>query len=141
MTSRIIKSGKPIIINREMDRRGLELGAIVIGKQALSYLGVPILVGGTCQGAISVQSTQTEGIYDAGDERLLSTIAANVGVALQNARLFNETKEALEQQTAAAEGLQVISSSVADTAPVFDTILASCQRLFASEQLAVMLLD
>ena len=50
-------------------------------------------------GAISVQSTQTEGVYDADDERLLSTIAANVGVALQNARLFNETKEALDQQT------------------------------------------
>jgi signal transduction histidine kinase/CheY-like chemotaxis protein len=88
---------------------------------------------------VSVQSTQTEGIYDADDERLLSTIAANVGVALQNARLFNETKEALEQQTATAEVLQVISSSVADAAPVFDKILDSCQRLFASDQLAVML--
>ena len=92
LTSRIIRSGKPLIINRETDRRGLELGAIVIGKQALSYLGVPILVGGTSVGAISVQSTQTEGIYDADDERLLSTIAANVGVALQNARLFKRRR-------------------------------------------------
>ena len=65
---------------------------------------------------ISVQSTQTEGAYDADDERLLSTIAANVGVALQNVRLFNETKEALEQQTATAEVLQVISSSTTDVA-------------------------
>jgi GAF domain-containing protein/CheY-like chemotaxis protein len=139
LTSRIIESGKPLIINREADRHGLELGAVVIGKQALSYLGVPIRVGGTCVGVVSVQSTQTEGIYDADDERLLSTIAANVAVALQNARLFNETKEALEQQTATAEVLQVISSSVADAAPVFDKILDSCQRLFASDQLAVML--
>ena len=103
LTSRIIKSGKPLIINRETDRRGLELGAIVIGKQALSYLGVPILVGGTCQGAISVQSTQTEGAYDADDERLLSTIAANVGVALQNARLFQEAQEARAAAEAANE--------------------------------------
>ncbi|HWZ74102.1 MAG TPA: GAF domain-containing protein [Casimicrobiaceae bacterium] len=103
LTSRIIKSGKPLIINRDTDRRSLELGAIVIGKQALSYLGVPILVAGTCQGAISVQSTQTEGIYDAGDERLLSTIAANVGVALQNARLFQEAQEARALAEAANE--------------------------------------
>jgi GAF domain-containing protein len=84
LTSRIIKSGKPLIINRDTDRRTLELGAVVVGKQALSYLGVPILVAGTCQGAISVQSTLMEGVYDADSERLLSTIAANVGVALQN---------------------------------------------------------
>jgi K+-sensing histidine kinase KdpD len=46
------------------------------------------MVGGTSLGVISVQSTQMENIYDADDERLLSTIAANVGVAVQNARLF-----------------------------------------------------
>jgi signal transduction histidine kinase/CheY-like chemotaxis protein len=141
LTSRIIKSGKALIINQEKDRRSLELGPNIVGRQALSYLGVPILVGGTSLGVISVQSTHTEGAYDADDERLLSTIAANVGVALQNARLFNETREALDQQTATGEVLQVISSSIADTAPVFDKILDSCQRLFASEQLAIMLLE
>ena len=76
----------------------------VVGRRALSYLGVPIIEGGTCMGVVSVQSTKIEGAYDADDERLLSTIAANVGVALQNARLFNETKEALEQQTATRRG-------------------------------------
>ena len=103
LTSRIIKSGKALIINRETDRRGLELGARVVGKHALSYLGVPILVGGTSLGVVSVQSTQTEGMYDDDDERLLSTIAANVGVALQNARLFQEAQEARAAAEAANE--------------------------------------
>ncbi|TMH65344.1 MAG: GAF domain-containing protein, partial [Betaproteobacteria bacterium] len=107
LTSRIIKSGKALTINREKDRLSLELGPTVIGKQALSYLGVPILVGGTSQGAISVQSTRTEGMYDADDERLLSTIAANVGVALQNARLFQDAQEA----RAAAEAANDAKSS------------------------------
>ncbi|HET9763457.1 MAG TPA: GAF domain-containing protein, partial [Casimicrobiaceae bacterium] len=103
LTGRIVQSGKPLIINREMDRRTLELGTAVIGKQALSYLGVPIMVGGTCQGVVSVQSTQREGIYDEDDQRLLSTIAANVGVALQNARLFADAQEARAAAEAANE--------------------------------------
>jgi signal transduction histidine kinase len=72
---------------------------------------------------------------------LLRTFADQAVIAIQNARLFNETKEALEQQTATAEVLQVISSSVADTQPVFDKILDSCQRLFAATSLGIFLVD
>ena len=141
LTSKIIGSRKPLIMNNEADRQTHHAGTKVIGRRALSYLGVPISVGDACLGVISVQSTQTEGAFDVNDERLLSTIAANVGVALQNVRLFNETQEALGHQTATADILRVISSSPTDVQPVFDAIVVTAVRLLGCDSAFVMRTD
>jgi GAF domain-containing protein/DNA-binding response OmpR family regulator len=101
-------------------------------------LGAPLLKDGHTVGAIVV------GWPDPGETPqrqidLLQTFAEQAVIAIENARLISETKEALEQQTATAEVLQVIGNSVADTAPVFDKILDSCQHLFATEQLGIFI--
>ncbi|ACB32330.1 putative sensor with HAMP domain [Leptothrix cholodnii SP-6] len=75
------------------------------------------------------------------ERELLQTFADQAAIAIQNARLFTETREALEQRTATTEVLQAISRSVADPQPVFEKILDHCERLFGSDQPGIFLVD
>jgi len=104
-----------------------------------SFLLAPMLWEGRGVGSISV-ARESLVPFSAKESRLLETFADQAVIAIQNARLFNETKEALEQQTATAEVLQVISSSVADTTPVFEKILESCAHLFDSSEQGILLI-
>jgi signal transduction histidine kinase len=70
---------------------------------------------------------------------LLATFGDQAAIALENVRLFNETKEALDQQRASGEVLSAISSSIADTTPVFEKILTSCEHLFAGKLVGINL--
>ena len=111
MTSRIIQTGEPLLINENIDSRAAQLNIQRSGAAAKSYVGVPIPVGGRVIGVLSVQSTEEEGRFTDADLRLLTTIAANIGVAIHNARLFEEARLA----RAAAEEADAAKSAFLST--------------------------
>jgi PAS domain S-box-containing protein len=92
LTSQILQAREPLLLNRQAEYEGK--GAL--GTPSMSYLGVPIFAGDKAIGVISVQSIREEGRFDEPDARLLATIASNVGVAIQNARLFAEVERQRE---------------------------------------------
>ena len=101
LTSRILESREPLLLNRSPQFEEHE----PVGTLARSFLGVPILVGDSAIGVISVQNIEEEGRFGEADSHLLATIAANVGVVIQNARLFTE----VERQRGYLESLASIS--------------------------------
>jgi signal transduction histidine kinase/DNA-binding response OmpR family regulator/tetratricopeptide (TPR) repeat protein/nitrate/nitrite-specific signal transduction histidine kinase len=93
LTSKIIQANQPLLINEEIDQKVLDIGATTIGRHSLSFLGVPIIVNAQAVGVLSVQSCTQEGIFDEADVRLLGTIASSVGIAINNAKLFQEAQQ------------------------------------------------
>ena len=105
------------------------LNARQLGLRAV--LAVPLMREGSAYGAIFLWRCEP-GLFSSGQVALVETFAQQVAIAIHNVRLFKETTEALERQTATSEILRVISQSPTDVQPVFDTIAAAALKLCAA---------
>jgi signal transduction histidine kinase len=93
-----------------------------------SMLFVPLVVGDTANGIISLQNLERENAFSESDVRLLTTLANSMSVALENARLFDETQRLLKETNTLAEVGRDISSSL-DVQTVLENIAASAKNL------------
>jgi two-component system NtrC family sensor kinase len=112
--------------------------AIALGYRTL--LCVPMLRDGASIGAIAVARQEARPFSDRQIE-LVQTFADQAVIAIENVRLFNETKEALERQTATSEVLRVISSSPTDLQPVLDAVAENATRVCSATDAVIRLHD
>src|SRR5207244_13519301 len=89
---------------------------------------LPLLREGKCIGVLAIASKRANH-FDDHDIALAESFRDQAVIAIENARLFNETQESLARQTAMAQILEVINSSPGDLKPVFDAVLERAMRL------------
>ena len=143
--SQVARTHKPAQIADLRDtsgyRDGLPLFRTAVDDAGiLAVLAVPMLKDDELVGAIVIYRTEPEGFTEKQVE-LVSSFAAQAVIAIENTRLLNELRESLEQQTATAEVLSVISSSPGELEPVFQAMLENATRICDAKFANLLLYD
>ncbi len=140
VTARAVAAGRAVQIEDTTDSRQYGRGDVQQVGRYRTLLAVPILREGDAVGVLALGRAEVSA-FSKSEIDLVTSFADQAAIAIENVRLFNETREALEQQTASSAVLGVISNSVSDAAPVFDEIVRSCQRLFGGNNTIISLVD
>jgi serine phosphatase RsbU (regulator of sigma subunit) len=147
--TQIVQTRKPVLVNTNVAEQAARLGQHTIPGTITpkSWLGVPMMVGDQVTGILSLQNVDRENAFDESDVRLLQTLAASMSVALENARLFDETKRLLRETEQRATELHIINSvqeelaQKLDMASIYELVGEKLYEFFQPVDLSIMVYD
>jgi GAF domain-containing protein/HAMP domain-containing protein len=112
LASILIRTGRPLLVNNDAERRGVELGGKWAGKPAKSWMGAPMMVGNEPIGALVIQDLEKENVFDQENLTFLSALADQLASVLYNTRLLEESRTHTLQLETAAEIARDITGSL-----------------------------
>ncbi len=147
MTGYIIRTRRSLLIKEDVDSWLKANGLQRVGSAARSWLGVPLMLGDEVLGVMSIQSYTTPNMYDEHDRDVLYLIGAQAAIAIQNARLFEQSRNAraaAESRLRESQILQGFSQAVSqalDVPQVLDALVETLQDQLAFSHIAISLIE
>ncbi len=139
LTSIVIREKKPLRIVEDTERKARELGAKQLGeKAAKSWLGVPLMVSGEVLGILNIQDPEQENAFSIEDERLLSTLAAQVAVSIRNAQLLSQARQQAERQRRLYDATEKVRAAL-DINSILETTSRELSQTLGAKRVVIEL--
>jgi serine phosphatase RsbU (regulator of sigma subunit) len=143
--TQIVQTRQPVLVSSNVAEQAACLGQPTLPGTITpkTWLGVPMLVGDQVTGILSLQNIEQEYAFTDSDVRLLQTMAASMSVALENARLFDETQRLLKETEQRATELQIINNiqeglaQKLDSASIYDLVGNKIRELYPQADLFI----
>jgi GAF domain-containing protein/CheY-like chemotaxis protein len=148
-TPYVLRTRETVVINENMAQEMEKFGSYLLPGEALekSSVFVPLVVGDQARGLLNLKNMEREHAFSESDVRLLQTLANAMSVALENARLFDETQRLLKETDRRAAELSIINSVQAALAAelniqgIYDTIGDQVREIFGNTDMSVRIYD
>ncbi|HKG53980.1 MAG TPA: ATP-binding protein, partial [Anaerolineales bacterium] len=149
LTQNLIATKKPLVINQDADARKSEFEMVIVDGSEMfkSAVFVPLIARDEAKGVITLQNMEQENAFSESDINLLSTIASSMSVALENARLFDETQRLLKETEQRNAELAIINSvqeglsSKLDMQAIYELVGDKMQEIFDAQSLLIVAFD
>ncbi|HSJ85735.1 MAG TPA: GAF domain-containing protein, partial [Anaerolineales bacterium] len=149
LTEYLIATKKTFVINHDADVRiaEFEMSSVAGTGRFKSAIFVPLMTDGEVKGFISLQNIEKENAFSESDISLLSTLASSMSVALENARLFDETQRLLRETEQRNAELAIINSvqeglaSKLDMQAIYDLVGDKIRDLLDAQSIWILTLD
>lgn len=141
LTEYIVRTGQPLLIQSDLQEMRKKLGTDFVPQNpAKSFCGVPILLGGKPVGVMAALSTEREYLFESRDLEVMRTAAGQLGVAVENARLFTE-EQRRARHLAFLNNISKTAISSQNAEQMMDDIVREIQKNFRYDHIGIGIMD